>query len=264
VRRNQKRGTAVADRAPSKKQPGAGLRKEQEPLTAGHQVVLAGVRSRTYRIMPQTLKILVMNNKAGIIKSTLLGGVFFLVPVAIFIWIIVKVLKFLQQLMQPILLSLSNTVLADMVVLQRLIAVVVLLLICLGAGMLAQTQMAKQFLNWLEDTVLGLVPGYKVLSTMGKNMSGIDAQDHPVVLARVDDGWQLSFLIDQISEDLYTVFVPGSPQPWSGSVYHMEKNKIIWTDLTKKQAIGCLQQIGIGSADMLKGKFDVTGSLQSR
>lgn len=204
-----------------------------------------------------------MKSIVDVIKSTIWGGVFFLVPVALLVIIIGKVLKVIQRILQPVLKRLPDTDLAGVMALYQLIAILVLVLICFIAGLLARTRPAKRFLGWLEDSVLGLVPGYRMLKNMGQNISGLEAQDLKVVLARVDDGWQLSFLIDQIAENMYTVFVPGAPNPWSGSVYHMERDKIIWTDLTKRQALNCLRQMGFGSAEMLKGRFGLTGSLPS-
>jgi uncharacterized membrane protein len=204
-----------------------------------------------------------MNSLAKTIKSTVWGGIFFLVPVVLFVWIISRALGVIRQVFRPVLIMLPETRLAGVVGIRQLVAIVVLLVICLIAGLLARTRMANRFLNWLEDNILGLVPGYRVLKNMGEHISGLEAQDLKVVLARVDDGWQLSFLIDKIAEDMYTVFVPGSPEPWSGSVYHMEGNKIIWTDITKKQALRCLRQMGFGSADMLKDRFGVSGPLQA-
>lgn len=204
-----------------------------------------------------------MNSLSKMIKSTFWGGIFFLVPVVLFVWIIGRALAVIRKLFSPILTRLPETNLAGIVGVRQLVAIVVLLLICFIAGLLARTRIAQRFLNWLEDNVLGLVPGYKMLKNMGEQISGLEAQELKVVLARVDDGWQLSFLIDKIAEDMYTVFVPGSPEPWSGSVYHMEGDKIIWTDITKKQALRCLRQMGFGSADMLKDRFGVTGPLQA-
>jgi uncharacterized membrane protein len=107
------------------------------------------------------------------------------------------------------------------------------------------------------------VPGYKFINTMVKNMTGLEEKEMDIVLARVDDGWQLSFLIEKINNDMYTVFVPDVPNPWSGSVYHLEKDKIIWTNITKKQALSCLRQLGFGSAEILRDRFNVPGKLQT-
>jgi uncharacterized membrane protein len=191
------------------------------------------------------------------------GGILFLVPIALLVIILGKVVTALQKILSPILKSFPDIVVAGFPVLHRLAALLILMLICFVAGLLARTQAAHRSINWLEHSILGYVPGYKFINTMVKNMTGLEEKEMDIVLARVDDGWQLSFLIEQINNDMYTVFVPDVPNPWSGSVYHLEKDKIIWTNITKKQALGCLRQLGFGSAEILKDRFNAPGELQT-
>jgi uncharacterized membrane protein len=204
-----------------------------------------------------------MKSVLNIIKATIVGGILFLVPIALLVIILGKVVTALQKILSPILKSFPDIVVAGFPVLHRLAALLILMLICFVAGLLARTQAAHRSINWLEHSILGYVPGYKFINTMVKNMTGLEEKEMDIVLARVDDGWQLSFLIEQINNDMYTVFVPDVPNPWSGSVYHLEKDKIIWTNITKKQALGCLRQLGFGSAEILKDRFNVPGELQT-
>jgi uncharacterized membrane protein len=204
-----------------------------------------------------------MKSIFSIIKTTLSGGLFFLVPVALFVIIIAKVFTVLQKILNPIVQRFPNTDLVGTRVLQQLGAILILLLICFAAGLVAKTKAAQNSVSWIEDSILGLVPGYKFIKSMGKTVTGLEEQEMNIVLARVDDGWQLSFLIEQIDDNMYTVFVPDAPHPWSGSVYHMEKDKIIWTNITKRQALNCLRQLGMGSVNILKDKFDSKGKLPS-
>jgi uncharacterized membrane protein len=200
-----------------------------------------------------------MKSILNIIKATVWGGVFFLVPVALVVIIIGKVLVALQKILNPILKNFPDTNLVGILAFRQVVALLILLIICFVAGLLAQTKTAQRFIGWLDDSVLGFVPGYRFFKNLIGNLTGLEEQDMKIVLARVDDGWQLSFLVEQISDDMYTVFVPGSPNPWSGSVYHLETDKIIWTDIKKKQALSCLRQLGIGSATILKDQFNITG-----
>ena len=88
--------------------------------------------------------------------------------------------------------------------------------------------------------------------TIGKTSVGLEEQEMKVVLAKVDDGWQFAFLIEQVNDNLFTVFIPNSPDTWSGSIYHIQRDNIIWTDISHKRVINCLRQMGFGSADLLR------------
>ncbi len=188
------------------------------------------------------------------VRNIMLGGLFFLAPVVLFLIVIAKIFKILQVVLHPVLRRFPDARLAGLA-LHEVIAVLILLLLCFCVGLLAATKRAKQFIQWLEQIVLGHIPGYKVLKSIGNRMAGLEEEKIKVVLARVDDGWQLSFLIEQLDDNLYTVFVPSTPSPWSGSLYHLEKDRIKWTNITKKEALNCISQMGIGSAKLLKANF---------
>jgi uncharacterized membrane protein len=189
-----------------------------------------------------------------IIKPVFIGGLFFLVPVGLLVVILGKVFSLTERLFDPLLKPFHNIDVAGVAV-KQIVGFFLLLLICLAAGLFARTAVAKRFLRWLEDSVLGHVPGYLFLKHMGENVAGLEKQDMKIVLARVDDGWQISFLIEQIDDNMYTVFVPNAPSVMSGSVYHVEKDRILWVDMTRKQAINCIRQLGIGSSSILKNQI---------
>jgi uncharacterized membrane protein len=189
------------------------------------------------------------------IKPIIVGGLFFLAPIVILAIVLEKAYAFTQRLIDP-LINTEQDLAVGGVAIRQIIGIVVLLIICFLAGLLAKTKMIRRFISWAEGSIMGLIPGYQFLKSMGQTMAGIEQQDMQVVLARVDDGWQISFLIEKIDDDMYTVFVPASPNPMSGSVYHVEKDKIKWIDMTQKQAIKCIRQLGFGSADVLRNKFN--------
>lgn len=197
-----------------------------------------------------------MKKKAHIIRTTIVGGIFFLLPLTLVVILLAKAFVLLQGLLQPILKPIENLTFIGFG-LQRIIAILVLLIICFIAGLVANTKMARRFVTWLEDTILGLVPGYHMLKSMGQAMAGLEQKEMEIVLARIDDGWSLSFLIEKVDEDLYTVYVPGAPNPLSGSVYHVGEKQIVRTDITQRQALTCLRQLGVGSISVLEKTKDL-------
>ncbi|ANE53405.1 hypothetical protein SY85_09975 [Flavisolibacter tropicus] len=193
-----------------------------------------------------------------IIRTTIAGGFLFLLPLVVLILIFRKASGLLQTLLHPLLKPIEDITFIG-VALYNLIAVILLLAICFIAGLLAKTKPATNLINHLEVSILGLIPGYNVLKNQTHSIVGFEDQTLDVVLARVDDGWQLSFLIEKVHDDLYTVFIPNAPTPFSGSVYHLESDKIIKTTITKKQAIICIRQFGLGSALLLKNNKELMG-----
>ena len=196
-----------------------------------------------------------MKDLLRLIRVTIFGGVVFIVPIVLVIIIISKVFYFIKKIIDPFIPE--GSTIGTGLGLHTIIAILILLAICFAAGMLAQTKAARSLVSWIEKNILDIMPGYRFMKSMGLAATGLEEQDMKVVLARVDDGWQISFLIEQINDTMYTVFIPGAPSPWSGSIYHVEKDRIIWTDITQKQAIRCIKLLGAGYKEVLSKKFEV-------
>jgi uncharacterized membrane protein len=94
------------------------------------------------------------------------------------------------------------------------------------------------------------------MKSMNENIIGIESkEDLKVILVPTDAGWQFAFLIEQIDENNFTVFVPDAPNPWSGSVCFVEKKDIREVGISQKQALACIRKLGYGTKELLKNKL---------
>lgn len=192
-----------------------------------------------------------------ICRATITGGIFFLVPLVLLLMIFGKAFSVLQRVIKPLTKPLDHWHLGG-VAFHEIVAVLLLLLVCFGAGFIARTDWAKKLVRQIENRILVHLPGYNVIKTvMGdpsadlKNKGG----DLKIVLAQTDSGWQMAFLIEAISEDVFAVFIPNAPDLFSGAVVYAEKDKIKFIDISRKDAIQSIRRMGVGSALVLKGKL---------
>jgi len=94
------------------------------------------------------------------------------------------------------------------------------------------------------------------MKSTNESIMGFESkQDLKVILVPTDAGWQFAFLIEQINENNFTVFIPDAPNPWSGSVVLVEKKDIREIEITQKEALACIRKLGYGSKELLKNKF---------
>ena len=192
---------------------------------------------------------------AGFLKDTIRGGVFFLIPFTVIFLLIGKALSLVNGITAPLASRIPVEVLAGIPV-PRALAILALLVICLLAGLYAKTRPGRAAVRWLESTVLAYVPGYSYMKSMSENMAGVaDAPTRTPVLARIEDSWQIGFIVEEIEPGQYAVFVPGAPSPWSGSLYLMAEDRIRRLDLKVAQAQSCLRALGVGSKGLLAGKL---------
>ena len=104
-------------------------------------------------------------------------------------------------------------------------------------------------------TVLPNLPGYEFIKSLSGNLLGDERKSaYPVVLARIEDCWQIAFLVERLEGGHVAVFVPGSPSPQSGSVYFMTEDRIKLVDIPSQAATKCLKRYGLGS-NMLLSRY---------
>ncbi|SHM68272.1 DUF502 domain-containing protein [Flavobacterium chilense] len=196
-----------------------------------------------------------MKSILKIIKATFLGGILFLVPLVVLLIILEKGYGIIQKVTLPLVSHMPRVHVLGIAI-QELTGTIIIILICFTAGLLARTANAKKLIQKLENGVLSFVPGYSFMKNMNENIMGFESnQDLKVVLVPTDAGWQFAFLIEQIDENNFTVFVPDAPNPWSGSVCFVEKKDIKEVGITQKQALACIRKLGFGSKELLKNKL---------
>jgi uncharacterized membrane protein len=64
------------------------------------------------------------------------------------------------------------------------------------------------------------------------------------------DGWMIAFLMNKLPNDEVVVFVPGSPNPWSGNIIIFKQSEIKETSISQKEALSFLKQTGVGLKDL--------------
>jgi uncharacterized membrane protein len=197
-----------------------------------------------------------MKSLSAFLKTTIVGGALYLVPIALILVVLGKVHAITSKLVAPMAQQLE---LHDVggINLARLLAIVGVVLACFLAGLFARTAIAQQLVGWLERAILSNLPGYSVVSMLGADIAGTgDAQSHmQVVLARIEDSWQLGLLVERIDDTHSAVFVPGAPDPKSGSVYLMTDDRFKAVDVRIPQAMKCIKGLGVGSRELLAGRL---------
>jgi uncharacterized membrane protein len=189
-----------------------------------------------------------MKSLTAFLKTTIVGGALYLVPIVVILVVLGKLHGVTSKLVAPMAHELE---LHDVggVNAARLLAIVAVVLVCFLAGLFARTAVAQQLVGWLERAILSNLPGYSLVSTLGAEITGTsDARSSmQVVLARIEDSWQLGLLVERIDETHSAVFVPGAPDPKSGSVYLMTNDRFKAVDMPIPAAMKCIKGLGLGS-----------------
>jgi uncharacterized membrane protein len=196
-----------------------------------------------------------MKNLAVFLRTTLLGGVFFLVPIVALAMILAKAHEMTADIVKPVADHLPIES-ARGVLAAKILAVVIILAFCFLAGLFASTRIAKAFAEGLETTILSRVPGYRFLKTVGEGMAGIEQDGkHETVLARIEEAWQIAFVVERLEGGNVVVFIPDAPSPWSGSIFIMTEDRIKPVQLPLATAMKCIANLGGGLKKILPAEL---------
>jgi uncharacterized membrane protein len=196
-----------------------------------------------------------MKHQFSVLKTTIVGGVLFLAPFAVVLFVLGKVFAWAVKVVMPLAEALPFHSLIGLRT-PWIIAALLLLLVCFAAGLLARTAAARRTVNWLETAVLSNLPGYSFMKGVGEEFAGNEPSDHhESVLVRLDDGYLLGFLVERLESGHSVVFLPGAPKPWNGDVMIVEDARVTALTPSSKAAVRCLQQLGSGAGELVEGKL---------
>ncbi len=161
--------------------------------------------------------ILPINKITRFLKTTAIGGLLFLLP-------LIVIGALIGQLV-PIILTVAEALgeyipfkTPGGISLLILLAFVVVLLLCFGAGLLARRSLGKRISETFEKYLLLLFPRYAILKDQMAGSIGDDATKPRMkpVLAKFNDSLRIGFEIERNDVGLVTVYLPGAPDSWSG------------------------------------------------
>lgn len=187
-----------------------------------------------------------------VVRTTILGGLIFLLPMGILAFILGKIFVTAKKVVQPLSHQLPVQSVAG-VSSTILLAVLALVVVSFMAGLFAKTTPAQHIVKQLETHLLGRIPAYGLLKSLSNDVvSGNGKADHPVVLIKFDDAWQIGIRMGDTASGKHTViFLPDSPTPQSGTVQIVETSRVHETDMTLAKVFAALSARGAGLPEMI-------------
>ncbi len=190
-----------------------------------------------------------------LLKTTIIGGASFLLPVAIIVFILSDALRLVRRIAEPISHSLHlDHLVGAGIGTVTILSIAVLVLISFAAGVIARTAAGRRITRWSESSFLGRFPHYQVIQSMAEGLAHIEnASGLKPALINIEGGWQIGYLLEQLDKDWVVVFLPQAPSPMSGNVMYMPQDRVRPLDITMVQAMSIVKAIGVGSSTVLRG-----------
>ncbi len=197
-----------------------------------------------------------VSHSFSVLKTTAIGGIFFLLPLVVVGALLGQLLQVVWIVARSINEYMPFKTAAGYGLLMA-IALLVLLLLCFIAGIVARRSLGKRFTESIEKYLLMLFPRYAIFKEqLTGNIGGevLHNQLKPVIVS-LPEGQRLGMevergLVDDASR--VTVFLPGSPDPWSGCVVIVESFRVKKLEIPFGEALATVEQLGRGSLKLLQ------------
>jgi uncharacterized membrane protein len=181
----------------------------------------------------------------GFFKTTALGGLLFLLPLAVVVTLLAYVYGLVHAIYMPLKEWIPISTGTGLTVL-FLAAVGILLLMCFAAGLLARRAIGRQFSRTIERQLAAFFPKYVVYKELlAGNLGGPGhIPSLKPVCIRFDDHRRLGFEADRLPNGTVTIFLPGSPDAWIGSVVLVSTDRVEPLDTAFTELVGFCERLG--------------------
>lgn len=193
----------------------------------------------------------------GFLKTTLLGGIVFLLPLIVvgallaqggqIVWgLVATVQEFLSDPANESIagyIKFNDTTTYVLLVAASIVTVVGL---CFVAGMLARRSIGRWFSDRAERYLTMLFPRYAVFKDQLTGNLGA-ASLRPVV-ARIGPATRIGMEVERDAKGRVVVYLPSSPDPWSGSVQIVDADDVSPLQGDFADVMATFEQLGRGTA----------------
>jgi len=195
------------------------------------------------------------------LTTTMIGGFLVLLPITIFIFLVQFVFRIVARVIEPIAQFFSNVQMATFFA--DLLAFVIVVAFCFGVGLLVRTNFGNTIIKHFNTQYLSKLPFYSTIQEIVQQLFGKkESSFSQVVLVDVFDTLMTGFVTDEQPNGIYTVFVPTAPNPTNGFVFHVKKEKLIFTDVKPEDAMRTVIGVGTGSAVLFQEKEKMKAKLE--
>jgi len=181
------------------------------------------------------------------VARSLLTGFLIVVPIYLAILLLLKAMKSVVSLVQPIARLLPDSLPAE-----TLLSLLFVLVFCLLVGLIVHTRIGAAVRERMETTLFERIPGYALIRSLTQQLAGSSQEKvWKPAFVEIEEGLVPAFIIEEFEDGRYTVFVPSIPTPLAGAVYILDRKRVHPLDVPFTDALRTISKWGSGSREMV-------------
>jgi uncharacterized membrane protein len=181
------------------------------------------------------------------VVSAFLGGLLIIVPVYLAVLLLLKAMQTVVGFVKPFAMLLPEWLPAE-----HVLSLLLLLIVCFLIGAAARTPAGRVVRERIERSLFDRIPGYALFRSLTQRMAGKDEENvWKPALAEIEEALVPAFIIEELADGRFTVFVPSVPTPFAGAVYVLTPERVHPLDVPFTQALQSISRWGSGSKELV-------------
>ena len=181
------------------------------------------------------------------VLNTLVAGFLVLAPIYLAALLLLRALKSLIGLVQPIVKVLPAWLPAE-----QFLALLLILILCFLTGVGIRTRIGHAIWEQIEKSLFQRIPGYALFRSLAQRMAGESEETAwKPALAEIEEALVPAFIIEELDDGRLTVFVPSVPTPFAGAIYILSPDRVHPLNVPFTQAVKAISRWGSGSKDLV-------------
>ena len=190
------------------------------------------------------------------LRTTGIGGVIFLLPLAVIGWLLGYVFNVVMLIYEPLKRQwpVSSAAATGLLF---LVAVAILVLLCFACGLAARRAIARKFSQLVEKHLVMVFPKYAIYKDiLAGNVGGdVYLPSLTPVTIQLDDMIRIGYQAGETDQGLAIVYLPGSPDPWMGSVVLVDAHRVRPLDVDFGETSAICERLGRDSEHLLAAVY---------
>jgi len=179
--------------------------------------------------------------------STFFGGLLVVVPLYLSVLLLLKAMQSLVGLVRPVAMLLPAWFPAE-----HALSLLLVIILCFLIGAAVRTPAGRAIRERIEKSLFERIPGYALLRSLTQRIAGKDEERAwKPALVEIEEALVPAFIIEELDDGRFTVFVPSVPTPYAGAVYVLAPERVHPLDVPFTQALQSISRWGSGSKELV-------------
>jgi uncharacterized membrane protein len=181
------------------------------------------------------------------VVSAFVGGLLIVVPIYLAVLLLLKAMQSAVTVVRPFAMLLPAWVPAE-----HILSLLLVLLVCFLIGVAVRTPAGRAVREHIEKSLVERLPGYALLRSLTQRLAGRDEENvWQPALAEIEEALVPAFIIEELADGRFTVFVPSVPTPFAGAVYILSRERVHPLDVPFTQALRSVSRWGSGAKELV-------------